>query len=111
VDGKESIVAAIAFIVLSKAFGKIKQEYQVDHSKLTLFPGVDISRFQTNLSRQPANSGWPQDRMILFTPRRLVHRMGLDKLLSALAKIKPLIPDVWLAIASWTATGFTVTAG
>jgi len=23
--------------------------------------------------------------------------MGLDKLLSALAKIKPLIPDVWLA--------------
>jgi len=49
--------------------------------------------------------------MILFTPRRLVHRMGLDKLLSALAKIKPLIPDVWLAIAGRTATGFTVTAG
>jgi len=35
--------------------------------------------------------------------------MGLDKLLSALAKIKPLIPDVWLAIAGrgplFTVTG------
>jgi len=35
---KESIVAAI-LCVLSKAFGKIlNQEYQVDHSKITLFP-------------------------------------------------------------------------
>ena len=91
------------FIVLSKAFGKIlNQEYQVHESKIHVIPGgVDIARFQSNLSRQQARSqlSWPQDRMILFTPRRLVHRMGLDKLLSALAKIKPRQPDVWLAIA------------
>ncbi len=91
------------FIVLSKAFGKIlNQEYLVDHSKIHVVPGgVDISRFQPNLSRHVAREqlGWPLDRMILFTPRRLVHRMGLDKLLIALTKIKPLIPDVWLAIA------------
>ena len=91
------------FIVLSKAFGTIlHQEYQVPWSKIHIIPGgVDLTRFQLNLSRQEARTqlNWPQDRVILFTPRRLVHRMGLDKLLIAVAKIKPKIPDVWLAIA------------
>lgn len=91
------------FIVLSKAFGSIlHQEYQVPWSKIHIIPGgVDLSRFQPNLSLQEARTqlDWPQDRPILFTPRRLVHRMGLDKLLSALAAIKLRIPDIWLAIA------------
>lgn len=91
------------FIVLSKAFGTILNEhYKVPWEKIRVIPGgVDLDRFQSNLSRQQAREqlNWPQDRTILFTPRRLVHRMGLDKLLTALAKIKPQIPDVWLAIA------------
>lgn len=91
------------FIVLSKAFGTIlNQQYQVPWSKIHVIPGgVDINRFQLNLSRQQARAqlNWPQKRIILFTPRRLVHRMGLDKLLNAIAKIKPRIPEVWLAIA------------
>jgi glycosyltransferase involved in cell wall biosynthesis len=91
------------FIVLSKAFGTIlHQEYQVPWSKIHIIPGgVDISRFQPNLSRQEARTqlNWPQDRPILFTPRRLVHRVGLDKLLTAIATIKHKIPDIWLAIA------------
>ncbi|HEY9904225.1 MAG TPA: glycosyltransferase family 4 protein, partial [Candidatus Sericytochromatia bacterium] len=91
------------FIVLSKAFGTIlHQEYQVPWSKIHIIPGgVDLTRFQPNLSRQEARTqlNWPQDRVILFTPRRLVNRMGLDKLLTAVAKIKSIIPNVWLAIA------------
>jgi glycosyltransferase involved in cell wall biosynthesis len=91
------------FIVLSQAFGNIlHQQYQVPWSKIHVIPGgVDIARFQPSLSRQQARAQlkWPQERTILFTPRRLVHRMGLDKLLIALSKIKPRIPDVWLAIA------------
>ncbi len=91
------------FIVLSKAFGDIlHQRYQIPWSKIHIIPGgVDVSRFQSNLSRDQARAklDWPQDRRILFTPRRLVHRMGLDKLLIALAQIKPRTPDVWLAIA------------
>lgn len=91
------------FIVLSKAFGEIlHQKYKIPWSKIHLIPGgVDLIRFQPNLSRQEARTqlNWPQDRAILFTPRRLVKRMGIDKLLNALAKIKPKIPDVWLAIA------------
>jgi len=96
---EKSLSSLRSFIVLSKAFGKIlNQEYQVDHSKIRYSRWGRYFRFQTNLSRSREQLGWPQDRMILFTPP-LVHRMGLDKLLSALAKIKPLIPDVWLAIA------------
>jgi len=91
------------FVVLSKAFGNIlHQKYQVPWSKIHVIPGgVNIHRFQPNFSAQVARQqlGWPQDRPILFTSRRLVQRMGLDKLLAAIAIIKPRIPDVWLAIA------------
>lgn len=91
------------FIVLSKAFGTIlHQQYQVPWSKINIIPGgVDTERFQATLTRQQARQqlGWPQDRLILFTPRRLVRRMGIDKLLSALAQVKSTVPDLWLAIA------------
>ncbi|AFY45111.1 glycosyltransferase family 4 protein [Nostoc sp. PCC 7107] len=91
------------FIVLSKAFGNIlHQQYQVPWEKIHIIPGgVNIHRFQPNLSQQEARQqlGWPDNRRILFTSRRLVYRMGIDKLLQALAIIKPKIPDVWLAIA------------
>lgn len=91
------------FIVLSKAFGNLlHQQYQIPWSKIHVIPGgVDIQRFQANLSRQDARSklNWPDNRPILFTSRRLVHRVGVDKLLEAIATIKPRIPDVWLAIA------------
>ncbi|ALB42025.1 group 1 glycosyl transferase [Anabaena sp. WA102] len=91
------------FIVLSKAFGQIlHQKYQIPWDKIHIIPGgVDINHFQNNLSRQEARIklGWPTNRPILFTSRRLVHRMGIDKLLQAVAMIKSGIPDVWLAIA------------
>ncbi|GAX40379.1 group 1 glycosyl transferase [Tolypothrix sp. NIES-4075] len=90
------------FIVLSKAFGNIlHQQYQVPSDKINVIPGgVDINRFQANLSPKQARSklNWPQDRPVIFTSRRLVNRVGLDKLLMAIATIKPTIPDVWLAI-------------
>ncbi|MEC4819026.1 MAG: glycosyltransferase family 4 protein [Scytonema sp. PMC 1069.18] len=91
------------FIVLSKAFGNIlHQEYQIPWDKIHIIPGgVDPTRFQPSLSPQEARIklGWPCDRPIIFTSRRLVHRVGIDKLLSAVAEIKPRIPDIWLAIA------------
>ncbi|MFM7366017.1 MAG: glycosyltransferase family 4 protein [Cuspidothrix sp.] len=91
------------FIVLSKAFGQIlHQRYQIPWSKIHIIPGgVDIDHFQNNLSRQEARTklNWPNNRPILFTSRRLVHRMGIDKLLQAIGTIKSGIPDIWLAIA------------
>jgi glycosyltransferase involved in cell wall biosynthesis len=91
------------FIVLSKAFGNIlHQEYHIPWDKIHVIPGgVNIDKFQPNVSRQTARQqlNWPENRPILFTSRRLVHRVGLDKLLQALAIIKPKVPDIWLAIA------------
>lgn len=91
------------FIVLSKAFGQIlHQEYLVPEAKIHVIPGgVDLTRFECNLTRAEARNqlGWAEDRFILFTPRRLVKRMGLDKLLVALSTIKAKVPQVWLAIA------------
>lgn len=91
------------FIVLSQAFGDIlHQHYGVPQDKIHKIPGgVDTERFQMNLSRQQAREalGWPQDRQVLFTPRRLVRRMGVDDLLQAIAAVKTKLPDLWLAIA------------
>ncbi|MDF5718502.1 MAG: glycosyltransferase family 4 protein [Rhizonema sp. NSF051] len=90
------------FIVLSKAFANIlHEEYQVPWEKIHIIPGgVDITRFVPNLSPEIARAklGWPCDRQILLSSRRLVHRVGLDKLLSALAKIKPRVDDFMLMI-------------
>lgn len=91
------------FVVLSQAFGKIlHQKYQIPWEKIYVIPGgVDINRFKITVSPQAARQqlNWPENRPILFTSRRLVHRMGIDKLLQALAIIKPRVPDIWLAIA------------
>ena len=91
------------FIVLSKAFGNIlHQKYQVPWEKIHIIPGgVDINRFKPDLSIQEARTklGWSCQRPTIFTSRRLVHRVGLDKLITAIAQIKPKIPDIYLAIA------------
>jgi glycosyltransferase involved in cell wall biosynthesis len=91
------------FIVLSKAFGDIlHQQYYVSWQKIHVIPGgVDTQHFQPHLSQEEARIqlNFPQNRKILFTPRRLVHRMGLDKLLLAMIRVKQQVPDVWLAIA------------
>ncbi|MFB2773360.1 glycosyltransferase family 4 protein [Pelatocladus sp. BLCC-F211] len=91
------------FIVLSKAFGQIlHKQYQIPWEKIYIIPGgVNTEQFKSNLLRAEARAklGWPQDRAIIFSSRRLVRRVGIDKLLQALAIIKPRLPDFWLAIA------------
>lgn len=91
------------FIVLSKAFGTILHErYNIPWHKIYVIPGgVEPTEFQISLSRTQAREqlGWQGDRFILFTPRRLVQRMGIDVLLTALAEVKLQYPQVWLAIA------------
>jgi len=91
------------FIVLSKAFGTILHEtYDIPWEKIHIIPGgVNTTHFQADLSREQARAqlGWSSDRKILFTPRRLVHRMGVDKLLTAMVQVRKEVPEVWLAIA------------
>lgn len=91
------------FLVLSKAFGTILHEsYGISWSQIRVVPGgVDTHHFAPTLPRPDARValGWPSDRPILFTTRRLVQRMGLDRLLQALVWVKAAVPEVWLAIA------------
>ena len=91
------------FIVLSRAFGEVlHQEYHIPWEKIHIIPGgVDTDEFKPTLSKSEARAklGWDPDRKILFTPRRLVHRMGIDRLLAAMIEVRKEIPDVWLGIA------------
>lgn len=91
------------FIVLSQAFGTIlHQSYGISWDRIHVIPGgVNTKWFCPRLSKTAAREalGWPLDRPILFTPRRLVQRMGIDVLLEAMAEVKAKVPEVWLAIA------------
>lgn len=58
--------------------------------KVTVAPGwVDLKRFTIVADRQMAKLqlDWPTDRPVLFTLRRLVPRMGIDRLLQAARKL------------------------
>jgi glycosyltransferase involved in cell wall biosynthesis len=91
------------FITLSQSFADIlHRDYGVAREQIHTIPGgINTTSFQDNLSRAEARRrmGFPADRPILFTPRRLVQRMGIGPLLEALAIVKGQIPEVWLAIA------------
>jgi glycosyltransferase involved in cell wall biosynthesis len=91
------------FITLSQAFADIlHNDYKIHPDKIHVIPGgINTQDFQITHSRQQAREqmGFPGDRPILFTPRRLVQRMGIDKLLEALVVVQQQVPDIWLAIA------------
>lgn len=91
------------FITLSQAFADIlHRDYSIPYNKIHIIPGgINTQDFRFDLTRQQARDrlNFPQDRPILFTPRRLVHRMGIDKLLQALVTVQQQVPNVWLAVA------------
>lgn len=79
-------------IVLSEAFGTLLQDYyKVPAANIRVVPGgVDCDRFDAPASRAEARAtlGWDPDRPILFAVRRLVKRMGLDRLVDAMAMLR-----------------------
>ncbi len=79
-------------IVLSRAFGSLlQQQYGVPDSLIRFVPGgVDCDRFDVSTSRIAARGalGWEPDRPAVFVVRRLVRRMGLDRLLDAIAILR-----------------------
>lgn len=91
-------------IVLSRAFAAIARDaYGVPEAKLRLVPGtLDLSRYaaMAGVSRAEARErlGWPQDRRILLSVRRLANRMGLDRLITAMAEVVRAEPDALLMI-------------
>ena len=62
-------------------------------SRTKILPGwVDLAKYQIQTERQAIKSqlGWPTDKPVFFTLRRLVPRMGLDRLLSAMRIVQHL---------------------
>lgn len=90
-------------IVLSRAFGDVlHRDYGVPPDRIRQVPGgVDAGAYDTGLTRQEARErlGWPDDRPIVITVRRLTARMGLETLISAMSELRRRVPDVLLLIA------------
>ena len=91
------------FIVLSDAFRSVlHRTYGVPESRIVVVPGgVDIDRFAPSVSQRDARLqlGWPTDRPILLTVRRLVRRVGLEPLLTAVKLLRRAHPDLLLLMA------------
>ena len=91
------------FVVLSSAFREVLcASYGIDPDRVRIVPGgVEVERFDTGLARRDARLrlGWPTDRPIVLSVRRLAHRMGLDRLIAAMEHVRESEPDVLLLIA------------
>jgi glycosyltransferase involved in cell wall biosynthesis len=90
-------------IVLSQAFAELlHREYGIPLERIRVVPGaVDLDRFTIETSKTAARQqlGWPNDRPILLSVRRLVRRMGLGQLVGALSIVKQHVPEVLCLLA------------
>lgn len=89
-------------IVLSQAFADlVARDYGVPASRIRIVPGsADLDRFGIGVSRAEARRqlGWPDDRPVLVTVRRLVRRTGVDRLIEAMAAVRDGCPGVLLYV-------------
>ena len=90
------------FVVLSHAFGDIlSRQYKVSWERIRVIPGgVTVGRFESLPTSHEARErlGWPGDRPIIATVRRLVPSKGIDRLIDAIADVRRYVPDVFCAI-------------
>ena len=90
-------------IVLSRAFqNELVSRYGIEEERTRIIPGgIDTERFGLVLSRAEARErlGWPEDRPILLSVRRLVRRMGLENLIDAMRLVVAASSDALLLMA------------
>jgi glycosyltransferase involved in cell wall biosynthesis len=91
------------FVVLSEAFREVLcTQYGVSADRVRIVPGgVDADRFDVPGTARSARErlGWPTDRPIILSVRRLTRRMGLPNLIAALEHVSRKHPDALLYIA------------
>jgi glycosyltransferase involved in cell wall biosynthesis len=94
---------ATRVITLSRAFAALAvTRYGVAPDRIRVVPGsVDLVRFAPTRSKASARAalGWPEHGPVLLAVRRLVRRMGLDRLIAAMPAVCAAVPDVTLMIA------------
>ncbi len=90
-------------IVLSDAFADVlKSRYDYPRQRIHVIPGgIDVQHFAVAATRNEARArlNWPQGRPTLVAVRRLVPRMGLENLISAIEIVRRDIPDIMVMIA------------
>lgn len=91
------------FIVLSRYFRDIlEREYGVPGDRIHRIPGaVDETVFRPSEDRTALRQelGIPAGSRVLFCVRRLVRRMGIDRLIRAMPEVVRSVPDAMLLIA------------
>jgi glycosyltransferase involved in cell wall biosynthesis len=91
-----------SFIVLSEYFRDILVEtYEVDERKIHIIPGaVDHNRFRPHPNREELRTqlGISSNQPLLFCIRRLVRRMGIDRLIHAMVDVVQGHPNAQLFI-------------
>lgn len=99
---KYSLNKSEVIVVLSKfTEDKLVDVYNIPQQKIeTIAGGVDLERFhpannKTDIRKQ---LNIPQDKVILFTVRNLVQRMGLENLIIAFHELKKVAADTQLVI-------------
>ncbi|WP_020618766.1 glycosyltransferase family 4 protein [Paenibacillus daejeonensis] len=90
------------FIVLSQYFRDIlANEYGVPTNRIHIVPGaVDVDRFRPAVDREEVRRslGLRPDQPVLFCARRLVNRMGIDRLIAAMPQVLKEAADTVLYI-------------
>lgn len=90
-------------ITLSEVFKTVLlNDFGIPESRVKVIPGgVDCRRFDVPHTRWDARDqlGWPQDRPIVFSVRRLTARMGLENLIEAAIAVRDEQPDALFLIA------------
>lgn len=94
---------AARVIVLSEAFARVAAgSYGIPRDRIRIVPGgADLRRFLIDDARDEARRqlGWPTDRPILVTVRRLIQRTGVDRLIEALPAVRAAVPGARLYVA------------
>lgn len=94
--------SADRIITLSNAFAQlIVERYGVSPDVVRVVPGaIDTAAADPGISRSEARQrlGWPTDRPILISIRRLVKRVGIDVLIEATQQLVAKHPDLLVLI-------------
>jgi glycosyltransferase involved in cell wall biosynthesis len=94
--------SADRILTLSHAFKElVVRDYGVDERRVRVVPGaIEALDADPGISRHEARTrlGWPTDRPILLSIRRLVRRVGVDVLVQAAAKMVRQHPDLLILI-------------
>jgi len=75
--------------------------YKIPPQKISIIPGgVDLKRFRPSDDRGDIRRRLkiPKDKMVLFTVRNLVQRMGLENLILAIREVVQTTPNIYLVL-------------